>query len=278
LVNALGLAPLPAAAQSPEPPQTLPAEVAALIRELGGRDAGAEHRASRRLAALGAAAVPALAGVAATGSVYVARMAAVELLGQTGTTAALERMIEQLRTERNLAVRGQICIQLGYARDPRAVAVLCEWLKTIGPSALNDVRGAKEVQPSTCYLRHLEALGMIGDEQAVPAIEEFARRLPRNVGHGGFITSFVEEGIRDALNRIRTQSAFWRSVRRRPGLAERVGPLFAYLHGDPVARFRLHADDVVGRTAAGRTLLVELRRHPDAAIADAAAELLGLSD
>lgn len=249
-------------------------QVSGLIRDLSGADALAEFRASERLAGLGNAAVPALGELAANGKNYAPRMLAVEVLGNIGTPEALGVLIVQLKAEKHLAVRGQICIQLGFARDRRAVPVLCEWLNTIGPAALNDFQGPKEVQPSTCYLRHVEALGMIGDESAIPAIEEFLNKLPKGAGYGGFLTNFVTGGARDAIEQIRETAGFREAVRRVPGLDARLAPLFDHLRREPLARLRLHADEIVRRTSTGRTVLQSLSRHPDPKISAAARDLL----
>ena len=61
---------------------------------------------------------------------------------------------------------------------PRPVIV--QWLKTIGPKALDDIpKQPKESQPSTCYLRHIEALRFIGDESVLPALKEFQAKIPQ---------------------------------------------------------------------------------------------------
>ncbi len=177
--------------------------------------------------------------------------------------------------KKSLAVRGQLCMQLGYAREPRALPVIADWLKDVGPRSLDDVPGPKEVQASTCYLRHIEALAMIGDERAIAVLEEFGRRIPRNIGVGGFLTAFVEGGVREALADLRDKAAFRAAVAGQAGLEQRIAPLFVHFRADPLARFRLHEDEVVRRTPAGRAVLERLAGGSDPALSAAARELLG---
>lgn len=253
--------------------------VPGLIRDLCGPNASAEWRAARRLVVRGDAAVPALAQLAAARGPLPPRLVAVELLGEIGTQAARQALLDLLRTERrNLAVRSQLCMQLGYLRETRAVPIIAQWLETIGPRALHDVRGPKEVQPSTCYARHIEALVMIGDVSAIPAIERFARRIPRNVGYGGFISNFIRGGANRALASLRARQVFWSAVRKRPGLEPKLAPVFAHLRSDRVARFRFHEELVIGRTARGKAVLRELAKNTRRKVAASAQALLGAYD
>lgn len=251
------------------------ADVTGLTKALGGADAVAEARAREALVEMGDGAVAELAKVAVAGERLPERLMAVELMGRIGTRGAMEALLEQLKGEKNLAVRGQICMQLGYAKEKRAVPILIEWLKTIGPRALDDVQGPKEVQPSTCYLRHLEALGMIGEESAAPAIKEFAGKIPKGIGYGGFVSNFVGGGVDEALANIADQAAFWGKVRRQAGLEEKIGPLMVHFRTDRLAKFRMYEDQVIRHTEQGREIVRKLTGHKDAVVAGAAKELLG---
>ena len=179
-----------------------PPDIQGAIAAIRGPNALAEWHGGRTLVAAGDAAVPALEKLAGAPGPLAPRLIAVELLGEIGSRAAMNALIGTLEGEKDLTVRGQICMQLGKAREKRAVPVLCEWLKTIRPGALNDRGAPKESEPSTCYCRHLEALGMIGDEQAIPAIEEFLRQIPRS-GAVGFLANFVTGAAQGAIQDIR---------------------------------------------------------------------------
>jgi HEAT repeat protein len=249
-------------------------EIADLAAALGGGDAVAERRACQRLPGMGEPAVAELARTARAGESLPARLMAVELLGRIGSPAAASALIEQLRIEKDLSLRNQICIQLGRLRDERAVPVLAEWLRTIGPRAIDDVPGPKEAQPSTCYLRHVEALAQIGDERAVPALETFARNIPKGVGYGGFISNFLNEATKEAILEIREKAAFEAAVRR-AGIADALPPLLTWMRTDSVARYRMHEDQLIRRTAQGRAIVEQLTKHDDPAVASAAKAVLG---
>jgi HEAT repeat protein len=250
------------------------AQLAQSIHALAGPDAAAEAAAARKILEFGDAAVPSLATLVGDPKSLAPRLIAVELLGRIGTPGAIDALLQGLPAERNLAVRGQICIQLGYARDQRAVPLIADWLKTINPSALDDVRGPKEAQPSTCYIRHVEALGMIGDERAIPILEDFARKIPQGVGYGGFVSNFVAGAAAEALEDLKDRAAFWNAVRKYPGLEQTIGPLFNHLHRDRLARFRLADDEIFRHTLRGNAILLSLQNHQDPAIAAAARQLL----
>ena len=245
-----------------------------LIAALTGPNAHAEYVASQKLVAMGDAAVPALTKLVRTGRNVPPRLVAVELLGKIGTIPARDALIALLKAEKNLAVRSQLCMQLGALRESRAVPVLAAWLETIGPRAIHDVRGPKEVQPSTCYIRHLEALTMIGDPAVIPDIEAFKKRIPQRVGYGGFLTHFVTRGADDAIAALRERAAFLKAVRAHPGLAKAAKLLFDHLHTDRVARFRQHADEIVRGTAQGRKILERLSGRKDKRLAASAKALL----
>jgi len=266
-----------ARAEEARPPAS-EAQLARWVQELGGRDAVAEHNASQGLVEAGQAAVGALADLAANGQSLSARLIAVELLGRIGTAAANDAMLELLRNEKDLAVRGQICMQLGYARERRAIPVIAQWLRTIGPNGLDDVGGPKEAQPSTCYIRHIEALGLIGEEEAIPILDEFAGRIPAGIGFGGFITTFVRGGVKEAIEEIREQAAFWKAVRKEPGLEQKIAPVFTYVRRERLARFRLHEDEIVRQTDTGKQIVGRLTTHQDAAVSGAAKQLLSRWD
>lgn len=253
-------------------------EVSQLVKALSGDNALAEWKASKKLAELGDVAVPPLAELAGSQEPLVPRSLAVEILGKIGTKAAMDALLKLLKVENNLAMRGQICMRLGYAREKRALPIIAEWLRTIGPRALNDVHGPKEVQPSTCYIRHVEALGMIGDESAIPILAEFKQNIPPNIGYGGFVTNFVTGSVNQALADIRDNAAFWQSVEKHPGLAERIAPLFRYFHTNNVAKFRHYESEVVRGTKPGKGILQSLTKQADSKLAMAATTLLDRYD
>jgi len=251
----------------------------ALVAALFADDALAAWHAERKLVAMGDRAVPALTRRAqADDAGLPGRLTAVECLGRIGTPAAADALIDQLRTEKHLAVRGQICMQLGRAGAARAVPVIAAWLQDIGPRSLNDVRGPKEVQPSTCYARHVEALAMIGDDEAIGVLEAFEKRIPRGVGFGGFLSNFVLGAVGEALEELRDLRAFRQAVRKHPGLEAKIAPLLEHFRTDGLARFRLHDDKVVRGTAEGKAILQRLTAHPDAATAAGAKALLAVYD
>ncbi|MCG3179938.1 MAG: hypothetical protein BIFFINMI_02288 [Phycisphaerae bacterium] len=169
-------------------------------------------------------------------------------------------------------------MQIGPAGDRRAVPVLTDWLKTLAQSGINDVRGPKEVQPSTCFIRHLEALYMIGDPSAIPAIEAFAKGIPQGVGYGGFLTHFVTAGADEALTILRQKQAFADAVGRQAGLADRIAPLMEWFRTDRVARYRMYADKVTRVSPEGREILAAVAAGADAKLADAAGALLACYD
>ncbi len=255
------------------------------LADLRGADPVARRAAAALLVATpGDAPVAPLAQLAADGQAPLRqRLLASELLGRRGGAASAAALVQQLDHEQDLAVRGQLCLWLGRRREAAAVPALLAWLKTIGPQALNDLPGKpKEGQPATCYVRHLEALGLIGDERALPAITEFRRRVPANVGVGGFLSHFVAEAADHALDRIAAQATFRQAVAAVPGLAAAVAPLLVWLRDDPVARLRLSEDDVVRRRPAGKALLERLVAGQvagvDAAVAAGARALLAAWD
>ena len=272
LILCLAASPLPLQAVQPDATWNVPD----LIVALSGPDALAEFHASRALVAKGDEAVPALERLVPMhrDASLPPRMIAVELLGEIATDKARLALIRLLDTETNLAVRGQLCRELGALREERAVPVLTKWLDTIGPDALNDVPGPKEVQPSTCYARHLEALGMIGDERAVGPIQAFDRKVPANVGYGGWLTGMIHQAVQNALDDIRENTSFWQAVRNQPGLEKDITPLMNCLHTDPVASFYNHAGQVKRHTPEGKTVLEDLVRNPDPAVARGAKALL----
>jgi len=249
-------------------------EVSQLIEALRGDNAIAEWKASRKLVELGDVAVPAVGQLAGSPGPLAPRLVAVELLGEIGTKTATEALLDLLKKEKNLAIRGQICTQLGYSREKRAIPIIAEWLAGIGPRALNDVRGPKEVQPSTCYIRHVEALGMIGDESAVPILEEFKKNIPQNIGYGGFVTNFVTGAVNETLADIRDKAAFWQAVGQHPELAEKISPLFRYFRTNNVAKFRHYESEVLRGTEQGKHILQRLTKHADSKLATAAKALL----
>lgn len=250
------------------------AEISQLIDALKGESAVAEWHASRRLMELGDAAVPAVAQLVSTPGRLAPRLVAVEVLGGIGTEAAMDALLDLLRQEKNLAVRGQICMQLGYKRERRAAPVIAEWLAGIGPRSLNDVPGPKEVQPSTCYIRHVEALGMIGDDSAVPILEEFRRKIPKNIGYGGFVTNFVTTAVDQALLEIEDNSAFWRAAGMHDGLASSIAPVFRYFRSSNLAELQLYESEVLRRTKEGKAILQRLTKRADPELATAARALL----
>ncbi len=229
----------------------------------------------RRLVEKGDGAVVELARAARSAPKLTTRLIAVELLGKIGTRPAVDALLDHLTAEKHLAVRNQLCIQLGYAREDRAVPILIAWLKTIGPRAIDDVGNQpKESQPSTCYLRHVEALAMIGDPSALPALSEFKTKIPRGVGFGGFISNMLVEGVDEATELIQTKAAFWAAVRKQPGLEGQLKPVFAHLRNDALARLRMQEDQVMRRTPAGRQVLERLAQLSDATVASSAKALL----
>jgi len=246
-------------------------DVDRLIAALAGPNAVAEHDAARRLVALGDAAVPALQRLAGSPGPLAPRLIAVERLGTIRTPAALDALLALLRTEQDLALRGQLVMQLGYARERRAVPLILDWLRNV--RSLDDVGGPKEKLPSTCFLRHVEALERIGDESAIPALEELAPTVQR-IAPGGFIQVFVSEGLRQAIAALRAEAAFWVDVRKHPGLEEKIGPLFASFRSSPLARLRIYESEIVRRTDGGHRLLERLARSADTAVADGAKALL----
>lgn len=250
------------------------AQIPAFINALSGPDAVAEASATQKLLQLGDNAVPALAKLAGDPGPLAPRLIAVELLGRIGTPPAVDALLAILPAEKNLAVRGQVCIQLGYAGDARAVPVIAEWFKTIGPRALDDLRGPKELQPSTCYIRHVEALGMIGDERAIPILEDFVRKIPPGIGVGGFLSNFVTGAVNETLEDLKDRAAFMKSVRKHDGLEQAIRPLLNHLRRDRVARFRLAEDEVIRHTSRGKSVLDGLVNHREPAIAAAAKALL----
>ncbi len=165
-------------------------------------------------------------------------------------------------------------MQLGYLRERRAVPLIEQWLATIGPQALNDVPGGKEFQPSTCYLRHIEALAMIGDEGAIPALEEFDRKMPRGVGFGGFISGFVQAGVKEAIEEVQQKAAFRKALARQSGLEQKSKAFFEFCRRDALARFRLYEDQVVRHTRQGKQILERLAGDKDSTLAASAKSLL----
>ena len=251
--------------------------IPALVKALSGPDAGAEWRVGRALVSSGDAAVPALQELAAAQGPLPPRLVAVELLGEIGTRMARESLLHLLATEKRvLAVRGQVCMQLGTLRERGAVPLIADWMKSIGPRSIHDVRGPKEVQPSTTYIRHMEALTMIGDESGIAILEEFRKKIPQNVGWHGFLTNFVTGAVDTSLQDLKEVDAFWKTVRQRKGLDEAVAPLLAHLRDDAVARLRFHESEVIRGTERGRGVLRRLAEHKDPAVAKAARELLRL--
>jgi hypothetical protein len=246
-------------------------DVDRLIAALAGPNAVAEHEASRRLVALGDAAVPALERLAGSPGPLAPRLLAVERLGEIRTPAALDALLALLRAEQDLAVRGQLCMQLGHARERRAIPLIAAWLR--GVRSLADVPGPKEKQPSTCFTRHVEALEMIGDESAIPFLEEIAPTVHR-IAPGGFIQVFVSEGVRQAIANLRAKAAFWADVRKHPGLEEKIGPLLASFRPSTLARLRIYESEIVRRTEEGHRLLERLARGADPAVADGAKALI----
>ena len=247
-----------------------------LVRALSGPDAAAEWQASRKLVAMGGAAVPALNEVVGTAGPLQPRLVAAELLGEIGTKPATDALLELLANEkRDLAVRSQIVTQLGYMREKRAVPLIAEWFKEVGPRAIHDVPGPKEEQPSTCYIRHAEALALIGDERGLAILEEFKKKIPQNVGWHGFLTNFVTGAVTNSLEELKEKVAFWTEVRKRRGLEEKSGPLFEHFHSSRVAKFRLHESEVIRRTERGKEIVRELSQQQDRALAQAARALLG---
>jgi len=247
---------------------------AQLIQTLCGPDAPAGWEASRKLVAMRDAAVPALKELVGQDGPRPPRLVAAELIGEIGTKTATDALLELLANEKtNLAVRSQVVTQLGYARERRAVPLIAEWFKKVGPRAIHDVPGPKEVQPSTCYIRHAEALAMIGDERGLTILEEFRKKIPQNVGWHGFLTNFVTGAVTNSLEELKEKIAFWAEVRKRRGLEEQVGPLFAHFHSNRVAKFRLHESEVIRRTESGKKVLQELSQQDDA-LATAAKALL----
>ena len=253
-------------------------EVSQLVEALGGDSAMAEWNASRRLIELGDVAVPAVAQLASASGRLAPRLIAVEVLGRIVTKAAMDALLGSLKAEKNLAVRSQICVQLGYARERRAIPIIAEWLVGIGPKSLNDVRGPKEVQPSTCYIRHVEALGMMGHDSAIPILEEFRKKIPQNIGYGGFVTNFVTGAVDQALADIKDNVAFWEAVEKHDGLAERIAPVFRHFQSSDLSKYRFHESEVVRRTEAGKVILQELTKHTDPELATAAKALLDKYD
>jgi len=245
------------------------------LAALRGPDALAEWKARHALAALGDAAVPALKSLAADPGPLPPRWLAIELLGQIATPAARDALVGLLAAEKkDLAVRNQLCIVLGVLRERKAVPALSEWLARLGPGALNDVHGPKELQPSTVFVRHLEALEQIGDPSAISAVEKFLDGVKKGAGPGGFITNFVLNAAETALASLKEREAFWAAIRKHPGLEARLAPLFDHLSVDPVARFRFHESDVLRRGEQGRALLRRLGSCDKPAIAAAAKALL----
>jgi len=248
---------------------------AQLVKQLAGPNALAEWRAGRKLVAQGDAAVPALEQLAGSTGPLAPRLVAVELLGEIATPKARDALVALLAKERKaLAVRGQLCMQLGYLREARAIPAIAEWLGAIGPRSLHDVRAPKEALPSTVYARHAEALGMIGDPRAIPILETFAKKLPKGVGYGGFISNFVAGAAQSAIADLKENAAFWEAVRKQPGLEAKLAPLFDHFRTDRVAAFRHHEREVVGGTPQGRTILRDLAASPNSPLADAAKALL----
>ena len=249
-------------------------EISQLVEALGGESAIAEWYASQSLMRLGDAAVPTLAQLVSASGRLAPRLIAVEVLGKIGTKVAMDALLGDLKTEENLAVRGQICIQLGYAREERAIPIIAQWLAGIGPKSLNDVRGPKEVQPSTCYIRHAEALGMMGNDGAIPILEEFRKKIPQNIGYGGFVTNFVTGAVDQSLADIKDNAAFWKAVEEHDGLTERIAPIFRYFQSNNLSKYRFHESEVVRRTEAGKVILQKLTKHNDSELATAAKSLL----
>lgn len=254
-------------------------DVAALIRDLSGPDAVAEQAAADALVAAGDRAVPALAALIGNDKADLPpRLIAVEVLGRIGSPPARQSMVAALRDEKHLAVRGQLCMQIGEVREAAAVPVLLDWLKTIGPGKINDTGGPKEVLPATCYIRHIEALAMIGDARAIPALEEFREKVPKGVGYGGFLTNFVTGAANEALGILREKVAFASAIARHPGLDAKIAPLMDFLHADQLARYRMWADQVRRGTDGGREVLAYLAKHDDKQVAAGAAALLAVYD
>jgi HEAT repeat protein len=250
------------------------AQLSQWVNDLAGPDAVADARAAQNILKVGDPAVAPLAQLAANGQSLAPRLIAIELLGQIATPRAIDVLLQLLAQEKNLAVRGQVCIQLGYARERRALPIITQWLQTIGPKALDDVPGPKEAQPSTCYIRHIEALGMIGDERAVPILQQFIAKIPPGIGYGGFVSNFVKQAAQEAIEEIREQAVFWAAVRGQPGLEQKIAPLFAHIRRDRLARFRLHEDQIIRRTEQAKSILQLLSSHPDPAVSSAAKNLL----
>jgi hypothetical protein len=242
------------------------------IAALSGPNALAEWKAFLALKEAGDAAVPALKELAIAEGPLQPRLMAIDLLAEVGTEPARQALLSLLRTERkNLAVRGQLCIHLGHLRERRAVPVLAAWLDAIGARSLHDAPGPKEAQPSTCYLRHVEALWMMGDERGIAVLERFEKKLPRGVGYGGFLSNFVLGGVKHALAELRASADFWRGA---AGLVAALAPLFTWLRTDPVAVFRHHESLVIHGGPPAQRLLHALSRHKDPAIAAGAQALL----
>lgn len=248
-------------------------EAARLVKVLAGLDAAAENEASQKLVALGEAAVPALAQLAGAPGPLAPRLLAVERLGDIRTPAALDALVATLKAEKDPAVRGQICMQLGTARHKAAVSVIADGLRAMAAGSLADVHGPKEVQASTVFIRHVEALEMICDGAAIPILEELAPQVPK-IAPEGFLRNFVAEAVKQAIQNLREDAAFWNEVRTHAGLEEKLGPLFAHLRASPLARLRIWEDEIVRHTAEGRRVLQRLAPHADPKVAAGAKALL----
>lgn len=149
------------------------------------------------------------------------RREAAYALGETGSRSAVQPLVELLATEKEVAVRAAAVMALGQIRDESAVPALAHVLSG-GPAnkkskkreddfvmrsaavALGEIRSRAGVEPLLAALTNetnsidirrtaAEALGLIGDLSATPALEA---ALASN-------DQYLSETARTALRRLR---------------------------------------------------------------------------
>ena len=251
-----------------------PGQPTGLVEALTGKDAVARFQAEERLVVLGDAALPALGRLAASRGHTPAREYAINILARIASPKAVRLLCEILQKEPNVMVRGVICQHLGRMGVAEAVPIICKWLLTIEGQSLGIGGGDRWGNPmvvttSYAWVRHVHALRNIGREEAIPVLEQMQR-----AGNGGRGGKRLMRAYQDDLRELRSEAAFWRSVRAVPGLEDEVARLFRFFRRDPLALIRLYRDKVIGLGTEGRWVLEGLQKHSDPRLSEAAERVL----
>lgn len=250
------------------------AEPSELVRALAGEDAVARFLAEEKLVETGDAALRAVGELAKSPGNTPARQYAINVLARIGSGRAVRLLCDILEREQDVMARGVICQHLGRLGVEEAVPLICKWLLTIEGKPMGIGGGdrwgnPKVVTRSYAWVRHVHALREIGSEKAIPTLERLQKA--RNGGRGG---QRLMRAYRDDLRELRRAAAFWRAVRRMPGLETEAKLLFRFFRSDTLALIRLYRDKVIGLGTEGRWVLEDLQKHDDAKLRRASAALL----